>query len=218
MHKLSLALTNGKNTVYLDKFIRTRYGSKMRIWSVGVFWKFKNVLKNINDSITVGSSTVTFGEGYWTFHIIAEKLEESGVRLEQNRDNNSCKIFSRSDNVNLKNFVPLLGFPVNTVVQANAWKRSPSNIDVNLGLRYVTVECNCVDTDKNFNSAGRGSKVITTVPVTSEQSLNSSVTFYGNIHSEVLVVNGDHGNFEFEVSTNIGKDIDLTLMLEMYIE
>ena len=89
---------------------------------------------------------------------------------------------------------------------------------MNLGLRYITVECNCVNTDKNFNSAGKGSKVIVTVPVTSEQSLNSTVTIYEDIYSEVSVVNGDHGNFEFNVDTNIGKDVDLTLMLEVYIE
>ena len=54
--------------------------------------------------------------------------------------------------------------------------------------------------------------------MTSEQSLNSSVTFYGNIHSEVSVVSEDHGMLEFEVGTNIGKGVDLTLMLEVYIE
>ena len=75
-----------------------------------------------------------------------------------------------------------------------------------------------MDTDKNFNSAGKGSKVIATVPLTSEQSLNSAVTFYEDIYSEVSVVNGDHRNFEFNVDTNIGKDVDLTLMLEVYIE
>ena len=190
----------------------------MGVRNVSVFWKLKNVLKNTNDTVSVGSSTVLFGEGYWTFGMISEKFGENGVQLERNRHDNSCKIFSKSGNVNLKNLAPLLGFPANTVVQANAWKNSPSNVDVNLGLRYVTVECNCVDTDKNFNSAGKGSKVITTVPVTSEQSLNSTVTFYEDIYSEVSVVNGDHGNFEFNVDTNIGKDVDLTLMLEVYIE
>ena len=60
MHKLTLALTCGKNTVYPDKFIRTGYGSKMRVRNVSVFWKLKNVLKNTNDTVSVGSSTVLF--------------------------------------------------------------------------------------------------------------------------------------------------------------
>ena len=122
----------------------------MCVRNVSVFWKFKNVLKNINDTVTVGSSTVSFGEGCWTFGMISKKLGENGVQLERNRHDNTCKIFSRSNNVSLKNFASLLGFPANTVVQANAWTKSPSNVNVNLGLRYVTVECNCVDTDKNL--------------------------------------------------------------------
>ena len=144
--------------------------------------------------------------------MISEKFGENGVQLERNRHDNSCKIFSKSGIVNLKNFAPLLGFPANAVVRANAWKKSPPNVDVNLGLRYVTVDRNCVDTDKNFDSAGKRSKVIATVPVTSEQSLNSTVTFYEDIYSEVSVVNGDHENFEFNVDTNIGKDVNLTLI------
>ena len=190
----------------------------MRVRNISVFWKLKNVLKNTNDTVSVGSSTVSFEEEYWTFGMIGEKFGENGVQLERNKHDNSCKIFSKSGNVNLKNFAPLLSFPANAVVRANAWKKSPPNVDVNLGLRYVTVERNCVDTDKNFDSAGKRSKVIATVPVTAEQSLNSTVTFYEDIYSEVSVVNGDHGNFEFNVDTNIGKDVDLTLMLEVYIE
>ena len=167
--------------------------------------------------MSVGSSTVSFGEGYWTFGMISEKFGENGVQLERNRHDNSCKIFSKRGNVNHKNLAPLLGFPANTVVQANAWKNSPSNVDVNLGLRYVTVECNCVDTDKNFNSARKGSKVVVTVPVTSEQILDSTVILYEDIYSEVSVVNGDHGNFEFNVGTNIGEKVDLTLMVEVHV-
>ena len=107
---------------------------------------------------------------------------------------------------------------MNKVIQPNTWVNSPSNVDVNFGLRYVTVECNCVDTNRNFNSDGRRSKVIATVPVTSEQSLNSSITFYDTIKSKVSVLNGDHNMFEFNVDTNIGNKVGLTVMFEVYIE
>ena len=60
----------------------------------------------------------------------------------------------------------------------------------------MTIGCNCIDTDRNFDSNRRRSKVIATVPVTSEQSLNSSVTFYDNIRSEVSVLNGDYNMFD----------------------
>ena len=74
-----------------------------------------------------------------------------------------------------------------------------------------------MDTDRNFDSNGR-SKIIATTPVTSEQSLNSSVTFYDNIHSEVSVLNGDHNMFEFDVNTNIGNKVGLTITFELYVE
>ena len=213
MNKLLLNLDTGKHFVYLDRFITTRYESKLHVKNIGIFWKFKNVLKNANDKIT----GVTFGEGCWSFNMISEKLSQSNILLERNRYDTTCKIHSTRQ-LNFFNFGTLLGFPVNTVIQANTWTNSPSNVDVNLGLRYVTVSCNCVDTDRNFNSDRRRSKVIATVPVTSEQSLNSSVTFYDNIHSEVSVLNGDHNMFEFDINTNIGNKVGLTIMFEVYIE
>ena len=149
--------------------------------------------------------------------MISEKVGESNIQLERNRYDNTCKIRSAKQ-LNLLNFGPLLGFPVNKVIQPNTWTNSPSSVDVNLGLRYVTIECNCVDTDKNFDSHGKRSKVIATVPITSEQSLNSSVTFYDNISSEVSVLNGDHNMFELDVNTNIDNKVDLTILFELYVE
>ena len=149
--------------------------------------------------------------------MISERLGESNIQLERNRHDNTCKIRS-AEQLNLLNFGPLLGFPVNKVIQPNTWTNSPSNVDINLGLRYVTVGCNWVDTDRNFNSNGRRSKVIATVPVTSEQNSNSSVTFYDTIKSKVSVLNGDHNMFEFDVNTNIGNKVGLTIMFEVYVE
>ena len=222
MNKLSLILAAGKHAVYLDKFVTTRYDSKMYVRNIGVYWKFKNVLKSANDSINtitggVNIDPITFGEGYWSFNMISERLGESNIQLERNRHDITCKIRSAKQ-LNLLNFGPFLGFPANKVIQPNTWTNSPSNVDVNLGLRYVTIGCNCVDTDRNFDSNGMRSKVIATVPVTSEQSLNSSVTFYDNIRSEVSVLNGDHNMFEFDVNTNIGNEVGLAIMFEVYVE
>ena len=149
--------------------------------------------------------------------MISEKLAENNIQLEPKRYDNTCKIHSPSQ-INLLNVGYFLGFPVNTITQANTWTNSPSNVDVNLGLRYVTVGCNCVDTDRNFDSNGKRSKVIATIPVTSEQSLNESVTFYNNIHSSVSILNGDHNVFEFDVNMNIGNKVDLSVMFELYLE
>ena len=115
--------------------------------------------------------------------MMAGKLAESDVKLVRNRYDNTFKIFPKDTDVRLRNPGPMLGFSENATVRANTWTNSPSNVDVNLGLRYVTVECSSVDTDRNFDRYRKRSKVIVTLPVTTEQSLNSSVTHYrGHVH------------------------------------
>ena len=213
MYKLTLNLKTGEHFVYPERFVKMKYESKLHVKNICIFWRFKNVLKNANDKIT----GITFGEGYWTFNMISKKLSESNIQLERNWHDNTCKIHSPKQ-INLQNFGPLLGFPVNTIVQANTWTNSPSNVDVKLGLPYVTVNCGCVDINRNFDTTARKSKVIATIPVTTEQSLNETVTFYDNIHSEVSVLNGDQSVFEFDISTDIGNAVDLNAMFEVYIE
>ena len=221
MNKLSLILDAGKHAVYLNRFITTDTTPRCTVKNIGVYSKFKNVLKSVNDSINtimgdVNIDPITFGEGYWSFNMISERLGENNIQLERNRYDNTCKIRSAKQ-LNLLNFGPLLGFPVNKVVQPNTWTNSPSNVDVNLGLRYVTIGCNCVDTDRNFDSNGRRNKVIAMVPVTSEQSLNSSVTTTTSA-VRFSVMNGDHNMFEFDVNTNISNKVGLTIMFEVYVE
>ena len=220
MKKLSLLLGNGKNEVYLERFVRTRSDSKMDVRNAAVYWDFRNITKNFNDTITLTAAPkdVTFEEGYWTFHMMAERLAESDVKLVRNRYDYTCKIFAKNTDVRLRNLGPMLGFSKNATVRANTWTNSPSNVDVNLGLRYVTVECSSVDTNRNFDRYGKRSKVIATLPVTTEQSLNSSVTHYRDLTSEVAVVNGDHNLFEFKIGTNLEKEVDLKVMLELYLE
>ena len=164
----------------------------MEVRNAAVYWNLKNVTKGINN-ITLMSTpkNVTFEEG---------------------------KVFSKDSDLNLKKFEPMLGFLKDTTVRANTWTKSPSKIDINLGLQYVTVECISVDTDRNFDRYGKRSKVIATLPVTTEHSLNSSVTHYRNLTCEVAVVNGDHNLFEFKVGTNLEKEVDLKVMLELYLD
>ena len=89
-----LLLSNGKSAVHLDKFISTKYECKMNVKNIAIYWKFKNVLKSANDTVIIGSNTQTFEEGYWTFNMISEKLEQSNVQIERNKHDNTCKIYS----------------------------------------------------------------------------------------------------------------------------
>ena len=91
-------------------------------------------------------------------------------------------------------------------------------IDINRGLRYITIGCNCVNANRNFNTNGNASRVFARIPVTNEQCLSGSVMLYDNIHTSVSVLNGDHSTFQFDVNTNISYDVGLTVMFELYIE
>ena len=72
MHKFTLNLKTGKHFVYPERFVKTKYESKLHVKNICIFWRFKNVLKNTNDKIT----GITFGEGYWTFNMISKKLSK----------------------------------------------------------------------------------------------------------------------------------------------
>ena len=87
MKKLSLLLDNGKNEIYLDGFIRTKPNARMRVRNVAVYWNHKN-LTGVNNVVTITSNPpkiITFKEGYWTFHMLAERFAENDIKLERNR-------------------------------------------------------------------------------------------------------------------------------------
>ena len=221
MKKLSLFLENGKNEIYLDGFVRSKINSKMKIRNASVYWNFKNITEGLNNNnvITAVPNRVVFGEGYWDFRMIAEKLAENGIELERIKHNNKCTLLSKNSDIILNRFGILLGFPNHQVVKKGVKITSPSVVDVNLGLRYVTVECNHADSEKNYNPNGKRSKVVATFPVTTEQSLNNSVTHYGDLQFEAPIVNGDHNLFEFTVGTNIDRKVernDLKIAMEIY--
>ena len=218
-----LSLDTGKHDIFLQRCITTKYREKIHVENISVLWKYKNIVTNDNDLIkfiTVPdhpATGVAFEEGYWTFNMIADRLSESGITLERHKHDNRCTILSPKK-LNLYRFGPLLGFPENTIVPKNTKSKSPFVVDINRGLRFVTLGCNCVNTDRIFDMNGNLSRVFARLPVTTEQSLNESVTSYNNIHTSVSVLNGDHSTFQFDVNTNIGYSVGLTVMFEIYIE
>ena len=210
MKKLSLFLETGKNEIYLDRFIRTNVNSKMKIKNATVYWNFKNIMEGLynNNVVTAVPNRIDFGEGYWTFQMIVEKLAENGVEVERIKHNNKCTVLSKNSDLVLNSFGKLLGFPDDQIVKRNTKLTSPSPVDVNLGLRYVTVECDQTDIVKNYDKNGKFSKIVATFPVTTEQSLNNSVSHYLDVETETTIANGDHKFFEFTVGTNIDVNVD----------
>ena len=157
-----LSLDTGTTDVFLRKCITTKYGEKIQVKNIRVLWKYKNIITNDNDLIkfiTVPDHPamgVAFEEGYWTFNMIADRLSESGITLERHKHDNRCTILS-SKKLNLYRFGPLLGFPENMIVPKNTKSKSPFVVDINCGLRHITLGCNCVDIDRNFDTHGNPS-------------------------------------------------------------
>ena len=223
MKKLSLVLETGKNEIYLDGFVPTKLDSKIGVKNASVYWNFKNITEGLNNNnvITAVPNMGVFEEGYWDFRMIAEKLAEFGIEVERIKHNNKCTLLSKKSDLVLNRFGLLLGFPSTQLVKKNVKITSPSVVDVNLGLRHVTVECNLVDSKNNYDRNGKHSKVVATFPVTTEQSLNNSVTHYGNMQFEAPIVNGDHNLFELTVGTDMDRKVernDLNIEMEIYFE
>ena len=156
MNKLSLLLNSGKNEIYLDGFIRIKPNTRMKVKNAAVYWNFKNVTKNFNDTVTLTDipKDVTLKEGYWSFHMLAEKLAENDVKLERNRYDNTCKIFPKNSNLRLKNLGPMLGFSKNATVRSNTWTTSTSNVDVNLGYHRTKFKFFCSSLSRFYKRSG----------------------------------------------------------------
>ena len=216
MKKITVFIKNNKKDLYLDVSVNKLDKSIMMLNNAAIYWKYKNVIAGDNDYVMYGAKKITFEEGYWTFNMMKEKLEKENVKLEANKHNDTCKIRSNGENLNLKNFAPLLGFPVNKILSDGSWVTSPKVVDVNRGLRFVNINCSIVDTLSNFNTDGKRSQTIVSIPIPSDQSLNSTVTFFKNIGGKVKI-NECFNRLIFDVNTNIENKVDMDLLLEITI-
>ena len=69
-------------------------------------------------------------------------------------DTGKTNIFLRKKKLNVYHFGPLLGFEENTIIPKNIKTKSPSAVDINRSLKHITIGCNCVNTDRNFDTYG----------------------------------------------------------------
>ena len=175
------AKSGGENEYYLEDNLRCKVTSSMTLNNATLFWHYKNVRQNVNDTITHGSDNIIFNEGYWTFDMIQDKLRDNKIALKFN----ACKIYSDKI-LNLKNFGLLLGFSLSYTVLPKVWKTSPNAVDINLGLRYVTLSCDSINSAKNFGRQGRRSQTLFTFPVLPNQNLSSAESYFSNIGSTTL--------------------------------
>ncbi len=199
------AISGMENEYYLEDNLRCEATSTMTLNNATLFWRYKNVRQNVNDIITHGSDTITFDEGYWTFDMIQDKLGDNKIVLRFNAYDNTCRIYS-DKTLNLKKFGLLLGFSLSYTVLPKVWKTSLNAVDINLGLRYVTLSCDSITSAKNFDRQGRRSQTLFTFFVLPNQNLSSAVTYFSNIGSTTPMNNGIFNSFTFTIDSNINDN------------
>ena len=210
----------GKKTYKFKKPITT-FASQLVAKEVTVFWNFKNITSAIGNN-TFGikdSSDKTINDGYYDFQGLKTRLEEDKLELQINTYDNTCTVENKNtEEVDLKKLGLLLGFPENHKVAGKATELSPKPVDVNHGLRYLTVTCDLIDSSKNIDLDGNESNILALLPVTPGTLLNSNCYVYERDRAWRAAKNTLVYEMEFEVTSNISPKVDVNILLDLALE
>ena len=227
MKNISVYIQGGTETLKFEKPIAT-YGSLLAAKEVTVFWNFKNITNAIDNgkfSITTGpddnpvTEEKTLGEGYWDFQQIKERLDGEKLKLSMNVHDNTCSIVNNTGGkVNLKKFGKLLGFPEDHKLASGA-SASPNPVDVNHGLRSLTVTCDLIDSSKNTDLNGNESEVLAFLPITPGTRLNSNCYSYErDAYAWRRAKNDVVSEMKFTVKSNISEKVDVDILMNIALE
>ena len=216
----------GKKTFRFKKPIVT-YGTRLAAKEVTVFWNFKNITSTIGNNTFVRKKsenggtdeTKTINDGYYDFQALKTRLEGEKLDLQMNMYDNTCTIENKNAvTVDLKKFGKLLRFPENHEVTAGTSAASPKPVDVNHGLRYLTVTCDLIDQSKNIDLDGNESDILAFLPITPGTRLNSNCYVYEREHGWRAAKNAVVSEMEFKVSSNISEKVDVNILLDLALE
>ncbi len=99
------------------------------------------------------------------------------------------------------------------------WKTSAKAVDINLGLRFVTLSCDSINSAKNFGRQGRRSQTLFTFPVLPNQNLSPAVSYFSNIGSTTAMNNGLFNSFTFTIDLNVDdNDVGVVIYFEVIIK
>ena len=227
LKNISVYIQGGTETLKFEKPIAT-YGSLLAAKEVTVFWNFKNITNELdNGKFSIekgtGSSAVvedkTLGEGYWDFQQLKERLDGEKLKLSMNVHDNTCSIVNNTGGkVNLKKFGKLLGFPEDHKLSAGA-SASPNPVDVNHGLRWLTVTCDLIDSTKNTDLKGNESEVLAFLPITPGTRLNSNCYVYErDAYAWRPAKNDVVSEMKFTVKSNISEKVDVDILMNIALE
>ena len=162
----------------------------------------------------------TLGEGYWDFQQLKERLDGEKLKLSMNVHNNTCSIINKTGGkVNLKKFGKLLGFPEDHKLSVGKTTASPNPVDVNHGLRWLTVTCDLIDSSKNTDLDGNQSTVLAFLPITPGTRLNSNCYVYErDAYAWRPAKNAIVSQMNFTVNSNITEKVDVNILMNIALE
>ena len=133
-----------------------------------------------------------------------------------NVEDGTCNIQS-DKTLKLRNLGTMLGFDKTATIVANTLTKSPSTVNINRGLYYISICCDAVDRTKNFDNEGKKSCMITSLPITTNETLKGSASHFENIDSRVSINKGQYNSLNFTVLANNDVKPIGSILLELYI-
>ena len=223
MKNISVHIKKGEKTTFKFKKPIATYGTRIAAKEVTVFWNFKNITSTIgNNTFVIKSNpevTETINDGYYDFQALKERLKLNKLELQMNTYNNTCSIENKNTvKVDLKKLGVLLGFHENYELAPSNSEGSPDPVDVNHGLKYLTVTCDLIDQSKNIDLEGEESNILAFLPITPGTRLNSSCYVYERENAWRAAKNAVVSVMVFRVNSNISEKVDVDILLDIALE
>ncbi len=214
---IAVFITGGTEKVILEEPFLTGHDTTIQLKQATVFWKFKNITDD-NKKFVIGTEEKTLGKGYWDFELLKERLAGEKIDLTPNMYDNTCEVNNKNtETLNLKNFGELLGFDVDTTM-VKGIASSPNAVDVNLGLRYLTITCDLVNSFRNVDINGNVNTNIAYLPIPPGTRLNSTVSVYNENHPTVPVKEDIVTEMTFTVNSNISISVEVDVLLNLVVD
>ncbi len=222
---ITVFITDGTKKLELDEPFLTGHDTTIQLKRATVFWKFRNITTTNNnfyfDKVGVAGAAderKTFDDGYWDFELIKKRLAEEKIKLEASVHDNKCFVTNtNAETTNLKNLRELLGFNVDTTIPTGKTPEAPHPVDVNLGLRYLTIACDLVNSFRNVDINGGVNANIAYLPIPPGTRLNSTVSIYNENHPVVLTKEDIVTEMTFTVNSNITSEVEVDVLLNLVV-
>ena len=223
MKNISVHIKKGEKTTFTFKKPIATYGTRIAAKEVTVFWNFKNITSTIgNNTFTITNSSPpdkTINDGYYDFEQLKSRLESDKLGLQMNGYDNTCTIDNKNNaTVNQKKLGSLLGFAENHQLVAKTNEASSNPVDVNHGLRWLTVTCDLIDKSKNMGLDGEESDILAFLPITPGTRLNSSCYVYARENAWRAAKNAVVSEMVFTVNSNISEKVDVDILVDLALE